>query len=91
MRGHHLCRKCAGWTTSNKLRKRLKSQRKPRDPRVAYQLKKLEQGIRLRRISEGLFVVGRTVPIMLKSLLVVDNDRQCTMYRRTQSLSVPQT
>ena len=39
-------RKCAGWTTRNKLRTRLKYQCKPSDPRTAYHLKKLEQGTR---------------------------------------------
>ena len=86
---HHLCRKCAGWITSNKLSKRVESQRKPRGPRVAYQLQKLEQGIQLRRISDGPFVVGRTVPIMFRSTLVVET--RCTYeHSRFQSLSPDQ-
>ena len=48
------CRKCAGWTTSNKMGRRLKNPCKARNPRVAYQLKKLEQGIRLSRISVSI-------------------------------------
>ena len=44
-----LCCECAGWTTSNRLRERLRNPCEVRDPRVANQLRKLEQGIWLSR------------------------------------------
>ena len=43
--------------------KRLKDRRKGRDPRVAYQLRKLEQGVTFSRRAEGSSVHGRMVPI----------------------------
>ena len=57
------CRTCAGWTTSSKMGKRSKNLCKTRDPRVAYQLEKLDQELKLKKISEGVLVVGRRVPI----------------------------
>ena len=42
-------RNCAGWTTSNKMEKRLKKPCWPTDPIFAYQLQKLEQGTRSSR------------------------------------------
>ena len=75
MAGHHLptvvgvyglrmliwCRKCPWWATSNGPRKRPNTPCKSRDPRVAYQLKELKQGLRLSRISEEPYVKRRRV------------------------------
>ena len=46
------CRKCAGWTTSNKFGGRIKNSCRPMDPRVAYQFPNV--------MSEGRHVNGRT-------------------------------
>ena len=46
------CRKSSGWTTSDEIWKRLKNPCGPTNQRVAYQVQKLEQGMRLGRIAE---------------------------------------
>ena len=43
------CRRRAGWASGNRLGKRLRDVCKPADPRLAHQLKGLEQGFTLRR------------------------------------------
>ena len=56
------CRKCAVWSTFSTLG-RSSNHCKVKDPRLAYQRRKLEQGFKLNGIAEGLHLHGRSVPI----------------------------